>query len=454
VKRRIRRRAAPKVRRCACNVARAEAKERMAGAGGLMIGGAKDPAEAKAAARATRALATVPTVHRKCAGCEAEDTARRAPAAGVIAPGGASAPAPKSAQKAVNALGPGRPLSAPDRAFYEPRLNADLSAVRLHENAAADTAARAMDAQAFTLGTDIAFAKGERRRGGVELLAHELAHAAERAPQVRRRLWVRAPLAQIPRPGGRGLRQTIGQTVQTYLDRICSAGHPRVERNGRIRLDENFCADRRQSTLGGCDCMCALIRSRNNWRIIVRDTPHFGSNPSNRWDDDQAARTRRSGGTGGLIFVPSPNNPREYGAASITGDIVAMENWELLQHEICGHARLADTGSHPEEEEGAVRQGHGTVVPITNAMNDQRPGARRPHRGHLVQHPYCGESFYRERGATDWTPSSHIGECDELREAYLQSAREDYPKDLRFQRSFGRGEMLPFRADRPSGRIP
>lgn len=186
VKRRIRRRAAPKVRRCACNVARAEARERMAGAGGLIIGGAKDPAEAKADARATRALATVPTVHRKCAGCEADETAQRSPAAGVIAPGASSSPAPKTAQKAVNALGPGRPLSAPDRAFYEPRLNADLSAVRLHENAAADTAARTMDAQAFTLGTDIAFAKGERAKGGTRLMAHELAHAAEGDGEVRR----------------------------------------------------------------------------------------------------------------------------------------------------------------------------------------------------------------------------------------------------------------------------
>jgi hypothetical protein len=425
----------------------------MAPNGGLMIGGAKDPAETKADARAARALSAAPNIHRKCAACEAEETAQRSPAAGVIAPGAASAPAPKSAQKAVNSLGPGRPLSSPDRAVYEPRLGADLSAVRLHDDAVADTAARAMDAQAFTLGTDIAFAKDARRRGGAELLAHELAHAAECAPQVRRRLWVRAPQVPILRPGGEGVEQTNRQTIQTYLDRICPAGHPRVERNGRIRLDANFCADRRQSSIGGCDCMCNLMGSRHLWRIIVRDTPRFGSSPHNRWDDNRAAQTPGSGGTGGLIFVPSPNNPREYGAASITGDIVAMENWELLQHEMCGHARLADTGTHPTGEEGAVRSGHGTVVPITNAMDDQRPGAGRPHRGHLVQHPYCGESFYRERGATEWTPSSHIGECDELREAYLQSAREAYPNDVRFQRSFGRDEMLPFRADRPLGQI-
>lgn len=187
VRRRIRRRAAPTVRRCPCNATREGAKERMAGAGGLMIGGAKDPAEAKAEARAAQALTAAPTIHRKCAACE-EEEARRSPATGVVAPGAAPARASKSAETAVSSLGPGRPLSRTERAFYEPRLGADLSPVRLHEDKAADTAARQMDASAFTLGRDIAFAGGERQRGGATLLAHELAHATEGEPEVRRTL--------------------------------------------------------------------------------------------------------------------------------------------------------------------------------------------------------------------------------------------------------------------------
>lgn len=159
---------------------RMDAKQSMSVQGGLMIGGAKDPAETRADSRAA------PAIHRKCAACAAEVTAQRSPASGVIAPGAGPAPASKSAQKAVNALGPGRPLSAPERSFYEPRLNADLSPVRLHEDATADKAARAMDAQAFTLGTDIAFAKGQRAKGGPSLMAHELAHAAEGDGGVRR----------------------------------------------------------------------------------------------------------------------------------------------------------------------------------------------------------------------------------------------------------------------------
>jgi len=175
-RRRIRRRAArkaPKIRRSAGGGGLAGAKERMGEPGGLMIGGARDPAEAKADARAATALGTTATAHR-------------APAAGFTAPGAAPARATKTAETAVNALGPGRPLSSPERAFYEPRLGADLAPVRLHEDATANQAARAMDAQAFTLGTDIAFSRGERVRGGAGLMAHELAHAAEGTPEVRR----------------------------------------------------------------------------------------------------------------------------------------------------------------------------------------------------------------------------------------------------------------------------
>jgi hypothetical protein len=187
IRRRVRRPAAPRVRRCPCGGAREGAKERLAEAGSLMIGGARDPAESRAEARAARALSAAPVIHRKCAACEAEEReARRSPSKGVVAPGAAPARASKSAERAVKSLGAGRPLSTPERAFYQPRLGADLSPVRLHEDSAADRAARAMDARAFTLGADIAFARGERAKSGADLMAHELAHAAEGEGAVRR----------------------------------------------------------------------------------------------------------------------------------------------------------------------------------------------------------------------------------------------------------------------------
>ena len=58
-------------------------------------------------------------------------------------------------------------------------MGADLSGVRLHDGRAADRASKAINARAFTLGSDIAFARGEYQPGtdtGRRLMAHELAH--------------------------------------------------------------------------------------------------------------------------------------------------------------------------------------------------------------------------------------------------------------------------------------
>lgn len=102
--------------------------------------------------------------------------------------------------------GDGRPLSEPVRAFFEPRIGADFSQVRIHDGAAADTAASAVGARAFTLGRDIAFARGEFSPGtteGQRLLAHELAHVVQQGgsdaggPS-------RALLQRKPKPGTAG----------------------------------------------------------------------------------------------------------------------------------------------------------------------------------------------------------------------------------------------------------
>jgi Domain of unknown function (DUF4157) len=58
-------------------------------------------------------------------------------------------------------------------------MGADLSGVRVHDGRAADTASKAISARAFTLGSDIAFARGEYQPDtdtGRRLMAHELAH--------------------------------------------------------------------------------------------------------------------------------------------------------------------------------------------------------------------------------------------------------------------------------------
>jgi hypothetical protein len=82
---------------------------------------------------------------------------------------------------ATAARDPGKELPGTMRRHYESALGADLSGVRVHTGAAAATAARAIDARAYTVGRDIHFDAGKFAPGtpaGDHLLAHELAHAA------------------------------------------------------------------------------------------------------------------------------------------------------------------------------------------------------------------------------------------------------------------------------------
>lgn len=77
---------------------------------------------------------------------------------------------------------PGQPLSTTTRAAMEPRFGRDFSQVRVHAGARAAESARALDALAYTLGQDVVFGAGQyapEARGGIALLAHELAHTIQ-----------------------------------------------------------------------------------------------------------------------------------------------------------------------------------------------------------------------------------------------------------------------------------
>ena len=78
----------------------------------------------------------------------------------------------------------GQMLDAGTRAFFEPKLGFDLSAVRVHTDAEAEQSARAVGAKAYTFGHNIVFRRGAYRPAsgaGKRLLAHELAHVVQTA---------------------------------------------------------------------------------------------------------------------------------------------------------------------------------------------------------------------------------------------------------------------------------
>ena len=79
---------------------------------------------------------------------------------------------------------PGEALDDRTRQFFESRLGHDFSSVRVHTDEQAANAAAALSAQAFTLGSHIAFRRGEfapHTARGRELLGHELAHVVQQS---------------------------------------------------------------------------------------------------------------------------------------------------------------------------------------------------------------------------------------------------------------------------------
>ena len=77
---------------------------------------------------------------------------------------------------------PGQRLDAGVCAFMEPRFGYDFSGVRVHADAKAAESARAVNAQAYTVGQDIVFGVGQyapATQGGNQLLAHELVHSVQ-----------------------------------------------------------------------------------------------------------------------------------------------------------------------------------------------------------------------------------------------------------------------------------
>lgn len=76
----------------------------------------------------------------------------------------------------------GAPLSQEVRSYFEPRFGHDFGQVRIHAGSEAASAARGVQARAYTFGSDIVFGAGEYAPAtgdGKRLLAHELAHVIQ-----------------------------------------------------------------------------------------------------------------------------------------------------------------------------------------------------------------------------------------------------------------------------------
>jgi hypothetical protein len=120
-----------------------------------------------------------PQVQRMCAGCEEEEQTVRGKSASVTGPLPAG---PASAITGSHGLG--RPLSATERGYFEPRFGHRFDSVRIHDGARAAELSAGIGARAFSYGQDVFLGSGQYRPGsddGRRLLAHELAHTLQQA---------------------------------------------------------------------------------------------------------------------------------------------------------------------------------------------------------------------------------------------------------------------------------
>jgi hypothetical protein len=155
---------------------------------------------------------------------------------------------------------PGRPLDAAARQFFEPRLGTDLADVRIHDDNRAAQSANAVDADAYTVGNDIAFGRGPTGDAlqNDELLAHELVHVVQQRDSGRtsRRsfggadgtraegpLLQRAPHSRSKRPKASAKPPVDDATAtrdytdaNTYLLQFYEGVHLALELNDKVRV--------------------------------------------------------------------------------------------------------------------------------------------------------------------------------------------------------------------------
>ena len=95
------------------------------------------------------------------------------------------------AESGINLLnGKGQPLPESTRKYFEPRFAYDFSEVRIHKDSEATSAARALNARAFTLGNNIVFNSSQyspETSTGKSLLAHELTHVVQQGNIIRKK---------------------------------------------------------------------------------------------------------------------------------------------------------------------------------------------------------------------------------------------------------------------------
>jgi hypothetical protein len=126
-------------------------------------------------------------IHEESTSPKGETSAeKKAVQTDAAAAGPATGPAASSiAANAISSKGAGKPLDPRTRSTLESRLGTDFSHVRVHDDTAAQGAARDLNARAFTHGSDI-WLGPSASQSDTHLMAHEATHVVQQAGGVHR----------------------------------------------------------------------------------------------------------------------------------------------------------------------------------------------------------------------------------------------------------------------------
>jgi hypothetical protein len=141
---------------------------------------------------------------------------------------------------------PARSLDPATRTAMEPRFGRDFSRVRIHTGGQADASARALDANAYTVGRDIVFGRDRyspHSPEGRRLLAHELTHVVQQgfssgsqAPAQTRRLG--AADDALEADAGRIADSVLNPTHAVAPMRVVAGLTPLIQRDGPAKEKE------------------------------------------------------------------------------------------------------------------------------------------------------------------------------------------------------------------------
>jgi hypothetical protein len=226
----------------------------------------------------------------------------------------------------------GEPLPAATRKEMEARFGRGFAGVRVHSDHLAAESARAVNALAYTVGTDIVFGQG--RRASARLLAHELAHVVQQG-QVNA---AGSPLPMMDDAAHEGEADRAASAVvaghsvlvpsrgaRPALARFSDTGHHVIE---EAALQETGFSDRISAIeKGNVHRDYSQVGTVGNLALLCQPKAFGGYEPAEHFDNfayDAILHRWRTRGVGQDYLHDDPNTPDRSPVDYIEGELLTL----------------------------------------------------------------------------------------------------------------------------------